>query len=259
MRFSWSRLLRHQQASIAQRVGLSETAFVSESACASLKVEFYTPTRQIPHCGHATVASFALCHELGRLPDGVHTKESIDGILTLELAAGRVTLHQPFPSFEQLAWDSHVVRRATQAIGTTLAGLASAPVVGRAGNAFLLLPLTGIGLLAALQPRFAEIAAVSEAMDVVGLYPYVATEAGATTRMFAPRYGIDEESATGTAAGPLGALLLTANRAAGPCWIEQGRFMTPSSPSRIEVVLANDQVHVSGRAQLGEIVAVETE
>ncbi|OYU43231.1 MAG: hypothetical protein CFE44_19535 [Burkholderiales bacterium PBB4] len=71
--------------------------------------------------------------------------------------------------------------------------------------------------------------------------------------MFAPRYGIDEESATGTAASPLGALLLAANHDVGPCWIEQGRFMTPSSPSRIEVVRANDQVHASGRAQLAEI------
>lgn len=33
--------------------------------------------------------------------------------------------------------------------------------------------------------------------------------------------------------------------------------MTPSSPSRIEVVRSNDPVHVSGRTHLAEIVAVE--
>ncbi len=49
-----------QKLAVAQAMGLSETAFVSRSASATFKLEFFTPTRQIAHCGHATVATFSL-------------------------------------------------------------------------------------------------------------------------------------------------------------------------------------------------------
>ena len=52
---------------IAARVGLSETAFVSASATETVRLEFFTPTRQIAHCGHATIATFALLRALGRI------------------------------------------------------------------------------------------------------------------------------------------------------------------------------------------------
>lgn len=56
--------------------------------------------------------------------------------------------------------------------------------------------------------------------------------------MFAPRYGIDEESATGMAAGPLACLLHDRLRIAGDTIvIEQGMFMAPPSPSLLEARL----------------------
>ena len=56
--------------------------------------------------------------------------------------------------------------------------------------------------------------------------------------MFAPRYGITEESATGMAAGPLACFLfdyLQHNKTT--FLIEQGYAMQPKSPSVIEVNL----------------------
>nr|WP_054536353.1 PhzF family phenazine biosynthesis protein [Herpetosiphon geysericola] len=47
-----------QKLAVVQQVGLSETAFVSASNVATIKLEFFTPTRQIAHCGHATIATF---------------------------------------------------------------------------------------------------------------------------------------------------------------------------------------------------------
>jgi predicted PhzF superfamily epimerase YddE/YHI9 len=56
-----------------------------------------------------------------------------------------------------------------------------------------------------------------------------------SARMFAPRYGIDEESATGMAAAPLACLLHDRLRIAGDTIvIEQGMFMAPPSPSLLE-------------------------
>jgi len=42
-----------QKLSIASKIGLSETSFVSSSNSAAYKLEFFTPTRQIAHCGHS--------------------------------------------------------------------------------------------------------------------------------------------------------------------------------------------------------------
>ena len=64
-----------QKLGIAAKVGLSETAFISTSQTATLKLDFFTPTRQIAHCGHATIATFSLLRQLGLLAEGRHSKE----------------------------------------------------------------------------------------------------------------------------------------------------------------------------------------
>jgi PhzF family phenazine biosynthesis protein len=48
-------LSNENKLEIAQKVGLSETAFVSESKTEDFKLDFFTPSKQIAHCGHATV------------------------------------------------------------------------------------------------------------------------------------------------------------------------------------------------------------
>ena len=72
-------LSQEQKQSLAARLGLSETAFVLSSQSADYKLEFYTPTLPIPHCGHATVASFARLAQLGRLTEGEVVNETVDG------------------------------------------------------------------------------------------------------------------------------------------------------------------------------------
>src|SRR5687767_10829717 len=58
-------LTNDQKLKIAANIGLSETAFVSKSDIASFKLDFFTPTRQIAHCGHATIATFSYLSQSG--------------------------------------------------------------------------------------------------------------------------------------------------------------------------------------------------
>lgn len=58
-------LTNEQKLKVASKVGLSETAFVSKSTMADYKLDFFTPTRQIAHCGHATIATFSYLSQLG--------------------------------------------------------------------------------------------------------------------------------------------------------------------------------------------------
>lgn len=72
-------MTRDQKLKVAQHVSLSETAFVSTSETATIKLDFFTPTRQIAHCGHATIATFCRLHQFGVVGEGRLSKETIDG------------------------------------------------------------------------------------------------------------------------------------------------------------------------------------
>src|SRR5262249_7892827 len=53
---------------IARAVGFNETAFVLPSTRADLRLRYFTPGHEVDLCGHATIATFVLLHQRGRLP-----------------------------------------------------------------------------------------------------------------------------------------------------------------------------------------------
>lgn len=79
------------------------------------------------------------------------------------------------------------------------------------GNGFIVVGVKSARILKGIRPDQDAIAAISEKLDLIGYYVFTtdtsATQHDATTRMFAPRYAITEESATGMAGGPLACLL----------------------------------------------------
>ncbi|MFB9148960.1 PhzF family phenazine biosynthesis protein [Roseovarius ramblicola] len=124
-----------------------------------------------------------------------------------------------------------------------------APTVVDTGNRFMLVGLGAVDALRAVGPDMAAIEDISERLDLIGFYVFAPLDgdAVATTRMFAPRYGIDEEAATGMAAGPLGCLLhdrLGAKK--DRILIEQGALMTPPSPSLLDVRLTRSAREIAG-------------
>ena len=84
---------------IAAALGWSETAFVSHSPRAAARLEFFTPNRQIPHCGHATVATFGLLRRLGRVGEGVLHKDTVDGLREIRIDGDSVFMAQAAPTF----------------------------------------------------------------------------------------------------------------------------------------------------------------
>jgi len=72
-------LPRGQKLEIASKIGLSETAFVSSSQISDFKLDYFTPTKQIAHCGHVTIATFAYLKELGRVTASRTSKENVNG------------------------------------------------------------------------------------------------------------------------------------------------------------------------------------
>ena len=60
-------LTETQMQLIARELNLSETAFIlpCDSADANLRIRWFTPTGEVPLCGHATIASFHALAEEG--------------------------------------------------------------------------------------------------------------------------------------------------------------------------------------------------
>lgn len=242
-----------QKLRIAQAVGLSETAFVSESRSATVRLEFFTPTGQIAHCGHATVATFSLLRELGVVGEGVHAKQTIDGNRRIVVEADMVFMEQAAPVYAAVARGTPACDGVLRSLGIGEEQLLPelSPCIANTGNRFLLIPLRSAAAVKALDPDQAQVATVSAALDVVGYYAFSpsTTQPGraAGARMFAPRVGIAEEAATGTAAGPLACYLHDVmGRRDGSALVEQGWLMPAPSPSVIRVDLAIEGGRVRG-------------
>ncbi len=239
---------------IAAKIGLSETVFVSSSNTEGFKLDFFTPNRRIAHCGHATIAAFSYLAELGRISEGETSKETVDGPRKISIKNGAAYMEQLAPKYRMPAdWAKDDVTMADflQSLGITENDLDSSigPILVNTGNSFIVVGVKDGASLRELKPDFDLISVISEKLDLIGYYVFTTdsnvTDKDATTRMFAPRYSIEEESATGMAAGPLACVLYDhLHIGKDTLLIEQGRFMEPASPSLITVELSveNDKI-----------------
>ena len=256
-----------QKQRIAAVVGLSETAFVSPSTTAHFKLEFFTPTRQIAHCGHASIATFSYLRQTGSLPNDRTSKETIDGRREIIMEGEAAYMEQMAPHYMELP-QAHQLS-ALDSLGLTPSDLMAEalPYIVNTGNAFLVIALRNATLVKAVKPNRKLISAMSDTYDLIGYYIFspqvekAGRDAGA--RMFAPRYGIEEESATGMAAGPLACYLHDKlNHKKAHYLVEQGHFMSPPSPSVLVVRLQIERDSISslmvgGKAAVSEVRSVE--
>lgn len=241
---------------IASQIGLSETAFVSSSNSAAFKLDFFTPTRQIAHCGHATIATFGYLRQIDRIEDGPTSKETIDGNRDIFIDGNMAFMEQLSPDYKDIEERIDIVLRSLGISDTDLM-VNMRPVIVNTGNAFLIVPMKYETAVSGVKPDFEAVHNISEDCDLIGYYIFSETTRkpgrDAGTRMFAPRYGIKEESATGMAAGPLACFLhdkMKINKAV--YLIEQGHLMTPASPSVITAKLDFDNQKISRLMAGGE-------
>ncbi|WP_279635183.1 PhzF family phenazine biosynthesis protein [Paraburkholderia lacunae] len=89
---------------------------MSKSDVATVKLEFFTPTRQIAHCGHATIATFSLLRELGRVNAGALTKETIDGCRNVLVDDHVVLMKQSSPTYRPIASGSDLAQKVARSM-----------------------------------------------------------------------------------------------------------------------------------------------
>ncbi len=255
-----------EMQAIAREMNNSETAFIlpPESTDHEVRVRFFTPTTEVPSCGHATIAahyvraiensldSCTVIHKIGAgiLPVGV---VKIGADYSIEMTQARPEFSEPSSDADRddiiaalgLAAGDRDERCPVQIVST--------------GHSKVMVGIRSLETLHALQPDLPRLTTLSGRIGCNGYYVFVLTGGDdylVHGRMFAPAIGIAEDPATGNANGPLGAYLVR-HRLAAPAdgvlsfRARQGEAL--GRPGTIEVSVEADGttptvVRVAGRA-----------
>jgi len=209
-----------EMQAIAREMNLAETTFVlppTRPDCVA-RVRIFTPARELAFAGHPTLGTAWVLAAGERVPPGVTR-------FTLEEGIGPVEVEtEGAPPRPRFVWMRHrdasfgpeVRDRAGIAAALGLAEgdlLPGAPVEpGSTGNEFLYVPLRDRAAVDRARldpPRLDTMPGAQGPIGVFVLAPDADRAARRVySRMFAPRSGIPEDPATGSASGALGAYLV---------------------------------------------------
>ncbi|HLF15342.1 MAG TPA: PhzF family phenazine biosynthesis protein [Bacteroidota bacterium] len=210
-------LSQPQMQSIAREMNLSETAFVLPPTKqeADVRIRWFTPTVEVPLCGHATVAAFhALAeeHRLGMSAPGVYTfsLETADGILPVEVdrreTSSFVFLGLRVPEFEKVP---HLKVDLVRLLGIPAVEFDNRVPILR--DAYLFVFIRRLHTLFMMKPNFLNISGFLSSRNLSGLCLYtletIDRDSKVHSRFFAPNCGINEDPVTGSSHGPLGVIL----------------------------------------------------
>ena len=200
-----------EMQSLAAEFNLSETTFVLPPAdkANTARVRIFNRKNEMPFAGHPNVGTAWVLRDRG----SKLRFEEIAGLVEVEIADGKLTISAPQP-----------LQLGTEMPADLLAGCVGIatgdvivanhkPVLATVGNSFVIAEVTGEALTRAV-PDLGKIREAHKRYDAAGpgrlpLYLYAHDGARVRTRMFSPMSGTVEDPATGSAATPLAALLLS--------------------------------------------------
>ncbi len=255
-----------QMQRIAREMNLSETAFVlpPTRSDADLRLRWFTPTTEVPLCGHATVASFHSLAEEGRMgmaKEGIYNfqTETASGILpvivTKDAGAISVMLGMKIPNFESA---NHLKIELVRVLNIEVRDFDNDLSLLR--EQYLYVPLKRLHTLFTMKPNFLLMAAFLDSRKLGGMCVYtpetIDRESVVHSRFFAPNCGINEDPVTGSAHGPLAILLFRSGMLDvrdGVCAFqcEQGDAIGRRGRVRVELVVEGKTpvaVKIGGRA-----------
>ncbi|HIH2747080.1 PhzF family isomerase [Burkholderia aenigmatica] len=202
---------------IARELKHSETAFVLNPVGSDhdVRIRYFTPTTEVPICGHATIAAHYARAKWLDLDDCVIRQKTGAGIQAITIRRERddyrITMRQGPISFGEPIVDA-LRERIASALELTIDDLvASLPVqVVSTGHSKVMVPLRDGVDLDGLAPDNEMLTELSRLIGCNGYFPYLIRSGEEATdgRMFAPAIGIAEDPVTGNANGPLGAYLV---------------------------------------------------
>lgn len=182
---------------IAREMNLSETTFVLPAQGGSdARIRIFTPVNELPFAGHPMLGTAIV---LGESVSGNQIRlETAMGVIPFEFdcADGRILsarMQQPIPT-----WGRY--EHANELLAALGVGASRLPVEAyRNGPRHVFVALDNEEALAHVDPDLRALAKLSDMAAIC----FAGSGSYWTMRMFSPAYGVAEDAATGSAAGPL--------------------------------------------------------
>jgi trans-2,3-dihydro-3-hydroxyanthranilate isomerase len=225
-----------EMQSLAAEFNLSETTFVlpPQDAMNTARVRIFNRTAEMPFAGHPNVGTGWVLAGQGRDRDGLLRFEEMAGLVEVrvervvgERQPRRVTIAAPQPLSLGAEMPVDLLAACVGFEASEVIVSAHRPVIASVGNSFVIAEVMAAALSRAV-PDTSRFRAAYETFSHLGpsrlpiyLYAQNGTGPSATqlrARMFSPLSGTIEDAATGSAATPLAALLLSLSKK------DDGRF-----------------------------------
>src|SRR5579859_6067959 len=228
---------------LAKEMNFSETVFVyPPESDGHVKLRIFTPSDELPFAGHPIIGTAFVLAAPMQL--GVINLETGKGVVPVELErdGARIVfarMKQPIPDFEEYEHAEALFA----ALGVAGSGL---PVEFYSqGPGHVYVELESAGAVAALEPDFAAL----ERVNGAGTVCFARNGNGWKMRTFVPGAGVDEDPATGSAAGPLALHLARHGRIAFGDEIEISQGAEIGRPSTLYAVAHSpEHIEVGGSA-----------
>jgi len=256
-----------QMKKIARELNNSETAFILPPTVENAhgRIRYFTPTTEVPICGHATIAAMYVKALEEDLESSVFNMQTKAGVLPFEvikkandykiiMTQGKIEFSEPF--------DKDISNRIIKAIGLTATDLDSkCPIqIVSTGHSKVLIGIRSKETLNQLKPDYLKLIELSNEIHCNGYYVFVLGQQTDDIlihgRMFAPAVGINEDPVTGNANGPLGAYLIkhklvNYNKDMYQFKIQQGQAINRVGHMEVQVIIKDDQpsqIRIIGQA-----------
>ncbi|MEA4933042.1 MAG: PhzF family phenazine biosynthesis isomerase [Lawsonibacter sp.] len=211
-------LSEEQMLRLARELNNSETAFLFPGVPGEydVQVRFFTPTREVPICGHGTIAA----HDVRALELGLDSARVIQksqaglfavnvlrehGDIRVVMSQGKADIGEPLSQVQQAY--------LLTALGLTREDLRlDCPIVpATTGASKVMVGIRELDTLHALCPNMEALIRLSHEIGSNGYHVFT-VHPGASPlihgRMFGPANGVREDPVTGISNGPLGAYLV---------------------------------------------------
>ena len=253
--------------SISNELNLSESTFIQPARTdgSDCTVRIFTPLNEMPMAGHPTIGTaYAVLRNQLLVPR--HDTHLIldEGVGQIRVDYGidegrpvSLMMHQPLPSFGDTL-DQATVATALSLSEDDIARNHPIQVVS-CGVPFIMVPLNSLDAVRRSAVRTEHLAAIFAQVQCCEFFVFtMETErpnSKVHCRMFAPRLGVAEDAATGSAHGPLGSYLVRYNLSDGSQLIsEQGFEM--GRPSFVTVKIETSKTEITQVLVGGKCVEV---
>ena len=173
---------------VAKEMNLSETAFLVKQSD-NYQLRWFTPTSEVPLCGHATLASaYVLWTEGIERRDRTINFATQSGLLIASLKDGWIELDFPVNYSQKIALPDRLETALGVSVKTTL--------INSLGY---LVEVDSAEVVNKLEPNFSVLKTLKTGNIIVTSLANPGSEYDFVSRFFAPGLGIDEDPVTGAA------------------------------------------------------------